>query len=147
MKKVLTLLVVCFMALGARMAMADVRTDSLGLTAGQQVDDLDSIWLFPQDAANYGNVADYRLGALGSDTSWGGMIAKDSDDIGFIGVYFNRPFNENNGITPNVNAADQNGILNGNTNWANMVNPAASSYWANFGNPSGNYLGDNAGFH
>jgi len=136
MKKVLALLVACFMVLGARLAMADTRTDSLGLTAGQQIDDLDSIWLFPQDAANYGNVADFRVGGLTADDSWGGIIHKDWDDVGYIGIYTNRPFNQNNGVTPNVNPANQNGILNGFTDWAQMVNPASSSYWGS------NYLYD-----
>ena len=82
------------MALGAKLAMADTRTDSLGLIAGDQIDDLDSIWLFPQDAANFGNVADFRIGALGADSSWGGVIDKVWDDIGYFAVYTGRPFNQ-----------------------------------------------------
>jgi len=141
MKKVLALLLGCFMALVATAVMADTRTDSLGLSAGKQIDDLDSIWLFPQDAANFGNVVDYRLGFLGSpNDDWGGIIHKDWDDVGYIGIYTARPFNNDHGPTPNVNAADQNGILNGNSNWANALNPAASSWWG------GNYVGQAGNF-
>jgi len=129
MKKVILLLLVCFMALGAKLAMADTRTDSLGLIAGDQIDDLDSIWLFPQDAANFGNVADFRIGALGADSSWGGVIDKVWDDIGYFAVYTGRPFNQSNGVTPNTPAADQNGILNGSFHWWQLSNPANSSYW------------------
>ena len=137
MKKALALLLVGFMVLGAKLALADTRTDSLGLAAGHQIDDLDSIWLFPQDAANFGNVVDYRLeGIGGTGDDWGGIIHKDFDEIGYIGVYTNRPFNQAFGVAPNTNAADQNGILNGFTSWSFMINPSSSSYWGS------NYLYD-----
>lgn len=130
MKKALVLSLICFMALGARLAMADTRTDALGLTAGNQVDDLDSIWLFPQDAGNYGNVVDLRLGnPNGAHIDWGGILHKDFDEIGFIGIYVNRPFNQSNGIAPNTNFVTQNGILNGTLTWANALNPGNISYW------------------
>jgi hypothetical protein len=147
MKKVLALLVVCFMALGARLAMADTRTDSLGLTAGQQVDDLDSIWLFPQDAANFGNVADFRLGYLGDGgdyaNPWFGIIHKDWDGLGYIGIYTGRPFNNaNDGIEPNVNPANQNGILTGNFSWYQLTSPYYSSFVAGWTNYNGARIGD-----
>jgi hypothetical protein len=81
-------------------------------------------------------VADFRLGALGAVDSWGGIIHKDWDDVGYIGIYTNRPFNQSNGVVPNTNPANQNGILNGFTSWGQMVNPASSSYWGS------NYLYD-----
>jgi len=146
MKKVIVLLLVCFMALGAPLAMADTRTDALGLTAGQQVDDLDSIWLFPQDAGNFGNVVDLRLnnpsydyGSGGDYGDWAGIIHKDWDEVGYLGVYFNRPFNQTNGISPNTQWANQQGILNGWNTWSNAVNPNNSSWMgAGLNNPNGN---------
>jgi len=103
----------------------------LGLSAGQQVDDLDSIWLFPQDAARNGNVVDFRLGFVGGGNNaadnWGGIIHKDWDELGYLGIYTNRPFDQNNGPAPNVPAANQNGILNGAWNWATIVSPYYAS--------------------
>jgi len=131
MKKVLVLLVaVCFMVLGASTAKADTRTDSLGLTAGQQVDDLDSIFLFPQDAASFGNVVDLRLGNPNgfNGQDWGGVIHKDWDNVGYFGIYTNKPFNMSDGITPNTPAANQNGILNGWTTWEHSLSPYYSAY-------------------
>ena len=119
MKKFLTLFAVCFMVLGAKWAMADSRTDSLGLTPGQQVDDLDSIWLYPQNAANFGNLVDNRMGTsansavLTPTNDWFGIIAQEWQDLGYIGVYTNRPFDQSNGIVPSSNPADQFGILDG----------------------------------
>ncbi len=124
MKKVLVLLLVCFMALGASLAMADTRTDSLGLTAGQQVDDLDSIWLFPQDAGSFGNVVDFRMGNPNGnvDQDWGGIIHKDFDEVGYLGIYYNRPFNDNY-IAPNRFESNNGGILNGSNNWTSAIFP------------------------
>jgi len=131
MKKVLVLLVaVCFMVLGASLAKADTRTDALGLTAGQQVDDLDSIWMFPQDAANFGNVVDLRLGNPQGNVSndWGGVIHKDIDSVGYLGLYANKPFNQADGLWANTPSANQNGVLNGRWTWDNLLSPYYSSY-------------------
>gem|GEM_PF-2657689 len=130
MKKVFLVLLVCFMALGAKLAMADTRTDALGLTAGQQVDDLDSIWMFPQDAGNFGNVVDFRMGNPNGANfaDWFGVIHKDFDEIGYIGVYTNRPFNQNDGLGSQAQWANQQGILNGNQSWSNMINPSNSNW-------------------
>jgi len=128
MKKVLLLLLVCFMALGATKAMADSRTDALGLTAGQQVDDLDSIWMFPQDAGSFGNVVDFRLGnPNGASVSqdWGGIIHKDFDEIGYIGVYYNRPMNDQY-LAPNRPVGNSNGIFNSGNTWAAQILPGNS---------------------
>jgi hypothetical protein len=143
MKKVLLMLLCGVMVLAAKFATADPRTDALGLTAGDQVDDLDSIWMFPQDAANYNNVVDLRLGNpngnVGND--WGGVIEKDADDIGYIGVYTNRPFDESDGIAPNVNAASLHGGFNGGTNWSEAISPVASSYYGGyFLNSAGSFV-------
>jgi len=118
------------MALGAKLAMADTRTDALGLTAGQQVDDLDSIWMFPQDAGNFGNVVDFRMGNPNGANfaDWFGVIHKDFDEIGYIGVYTNRPFNQNDGLGSQAQWANQQGILNGNQSWSNMINPSNSNW-------------------
>jgi len=145
MKKVLAWMLGCFMVLGVTAAQADVRTDSLGLSAGQQVDDLDSIWLFPQDAARNGNVVDFRLGFTNGSSAdnWGGIIHKDWDDVGYIGIYTKRPFDQSNGIVPNVPAANQNGILNGAWSWGNIVSPYYSSLvYNNNHTNSGAYVGD-----
>jgi len=140
MKKVIVLLLVCFMALGASLAMADTRTDSLGLTAGQQVDDLDSIWMFPQDAGNFGNVVDFRLGNPNGnvDDDWGGVIHKDFEEVGYIGIYYNRPFNDYY-ISPNRHSANSFGILNGGTNWANQILPG--NYGSQGTSAGGNFYG------
>lgn len=136
MKKVIALLLVCLMASFVSKANADTRTDSLGLTAGQQVDDLDSIWLYPEDAAKFGNVADYRLGvvsfAANAGDNWFGAIHKDFDEIGYLGFYANRPFQQSNGIAPVGPIANQNGILNGNVSWQNIANPANFAAGVNF---------------
>jgi len=138
MKKVLALSLICFMALGAKLALADTRTDALGLTAGQQVDDLDSIWLFPQDASSFGNVVDFRMGNPNGNHSydWGGIIHQDFSDLGYFGVYYNRPFdtNDGNGIQPNTPLANRAGILNGASSWANMMNPNNSAFFGPGGN-------------
>jgi len=148
MKKVLALLLGCFMVLGVTVARADVRTDSLGLSAGQQVDDIDSIWLFPQDAARNGNVVDFRLGATNGSAydNWGGIIHKDWDDVGYIGIYTNRPFDQSNGITPNTPLANQNGILDGAYDWRALVSPFQSATFYNSNHFWSNaYAGDDFG--
>jgi hypothetical protein len=119
------------MVLGTKWAMADSRTDSLGLTAGQQVDDLDSIWLFPQDAANFGNVVDTRLGSAAATKSvandWIGEISQEWPDVGYIGVYTKRPFNASNGVVPSFDPTDQYGIFNSvGGSWTNALNPLAA---------------------
>jgi hypothetical protein len=162
MKKTLVwLLAVCFMGMGASLALADTRTDSLGLSAGQQIDDLDSIWLFPQDAANFGNVVDYRLGLVGAGStladSWGGVISKEWDSVGYIGVYADRPFDMSNvngaaGPRPSENLANQFGILNGafgsaaagaGAAWTNALNPTTAA--AQGGAQIGTAIADHGG--
>ena len=115
------------MALGATKAMADSRTNSLGLTAGQQIDDLDGIWMYPQDAARFGNVADFRMASLGSSDNWFGVIHKDWDDIGYLGIYTNRPFNQSFGWNEGP-SANQNGILDGWNTWDQALSPFYSAY-------------------
>lgn len=125
------------MVMGVRSAFADARTDSLGLTAGQQIDDLDSIWLYPQDAANFGNVVDSRLGdGIENDLithPWVGIISQEWSDVGYIGVYTKRPFDMSNTIAPSENIANTYGILNGsfgvagaNNGWMLALNPTAA---------------------
>jgi len=155
MKKVFALMLICFMALGVKAALADTRTDALGLQAGTQVDDLDSIWMFPQAAGSFGNVVDFRLGAPSynygpDDTSadWGGIIHKDWDEIGYIGIYYNRPFNDTYSNRANINAANMNGIFNGRFNWDSAVSPYRSSYNTMVSGNNTAYLGspDNSFF-
>ena len=132
MKKVFALSLICFMALGATAVMADTRTNSLGLSAGQQIDDLDSIWLFPQTAANYGNVVDYRLENLGSTFgNWFGVIHKDWDDLGYIGIYVRRPMNQFFSADFSPFIANNFGILNGGNNWASDLDPSNSAWNSN----------------
>ncbi len=121
------------MVLGANWAMADSRTDSLGLTAGQQIDDLDSIWLFPQNAADFGNVVDNRFGTsansgvLTPDNDWFGIIDQEWPDLGYIGAYTKRPFNDSNGIVPAFAPENQFGIFNYiGGSWNNALDPLAA---------------------
>jgi len=96
MKKVLVLMVVCFMALGAKFASADA------IIAAQQADgrivnSVDVIFAgYVNEILNYKNTVDFRLngagGAFGAGTGeWGGIIDGKHDSIGTIGVYINRP--------------------------------------------------------
>ncbi len=152
MKKVIALLLVCFMALGASMALADTRDDSLGLTAGQQTDGLDSLPNFPQNAASFGNVVDFRLGDPNGAHygDWGGIIHKDFEELGYFGVYYNRPFNQSNGINPNNQWANNTGILNGFWNWSTLIEPSNSSWFGGVyapNNGSGAYYPNNPYSH
>jgi hypothetical protein len=97
MKKVLLMLLMGLMALGASVKVyASARVDSLG-TDIREVEDLDLIWLYPNKVVDYKNTVDFRLntggtGGWGNGTGeWGGVIAEESSLGGVVGVYVNRP--------------------------------------------------------
>ncbi len=103
-KKSLLLLSVLFIAFGITIqSQASSRLDSLSLDV-RQVDDIDLIWLYPNQIMQYKNTADFRLNNVGSigfgNTSgfgngvneWGGVIAEESALGGVVGVYVNRPY-------------------------------------------------------
>ena len=110
MKKVLLMLLMGLMALGASVKVyADARVDALG-TDIRQVEDLDLIWLYPNKVLQYKNTVDFRLnqgpwggtvpawnGNFGNGTGeCGGVIADESSLGGVVGVYVNRPAYLNN---------------------------------------------------
>lgn len=91
----------------ASIAKADSRLDGMGANV-QEVDDVDAIWLYPNQLLQYKNTVDFRLNPIGlSLTSlitteptttnglgineWGGVIHDLGDDFGTIATYVNRP--------------------------------------------------------
>lgn len=94
-------------------ALADTRTDSLSMDP-RLGEDLDIIWMYPNQALEYRDTADFRLNnsaaqtpgdlyGFGSEASasyavtvdqyeWGGVLDGKQKDIGVLGVYVNRPF-------------------------------------------------------
>jgi hypothetical protein len=90
-------------------AKADSRLDGMGADV-RQVDDVDGIWLYPNQILQYKNTVDFRLNPTGygsnvSNTAgnavvnangvgvneWGGVIHDLGDDFGTIATYVNRP--------------------------------------------------------
>jgi len=95
MKKALTLLLAAFMVLGASVAKADVRSDSLNSDINL-VDDIDQIWTYPNMVTQYKNVFDVRTNYLdsyntGNNAEWGGLLDGLHTDLGVIGAYVFRP--------------------------------------------------------
>jgi len=122
MKKILLLVLVCFMALVPLTASASVRTEGMGVLP-QQVDDLDLIWLFPQKIDEY-SLVDYRMEYLGPTDEWGGIIHKDPY-IGNWGLYVGRPFNGAPQINPEDHmyiAALFGSIIDGMNTWETRLN-------------------------
>ena len=96
MKKVLVLMVLFVMAIGAKVASADA------IIAAQQADgrivnSVDVIFAgYVNEILNYKNTVDFRLNGAGGGFGagageWGGIIDGKHDSIGTIGVYINRP--------------------------------------------------------
>ncbi|HXL72382.1 MAG TPA: hypothetical protein VN963_02045, partial [bacterium] len=95
----------------ATVAKADSRLDSLG-TNVQEVDDVDAIWLYPNQILQYKNTADFRLTTDGNNdvfgagaNEWGGVIHDLGDDFGTIATYVNRPSaikNDQGGLVPGL---------------------------------------------
>src|SRR5271155_3736405 len=88
----------------ATVAKADSRLDGMGADV-RQVDDVDGIWLYPNQILQYKNTVDFRLNptGLGSTVAgelvngngigtneWGGVIHDLGDDFGTIATYVNR---------------------------------------------------------
>jgi len=90
MKKVLGLLLVCFMVLGVTKAFADVRADSLNADI-RQIDDLDQIWFYPNLVNDYKNTFDIRTNYLNHNSEWGGFLDGQHTSLGVIGAYVYRP--------------------------------------------------------
>jgi hypothetical protein len=97
MKKGLLLLLAGVMAFSvAVQSMASARLDSMASNVWQ-VEDYDSIWLYPNKVLDYKNTVDFRLnnnfGGLGNAAdNWGGVIAEENELLGgVIGAYINRP--------------------------------------------------------
>jgi len=89
----------------ASVAKADARLDGMGVDV-RQVDDVDAIWLYPNEILQYKNTVDFRMsptglgsglgtaGTLGTgNNEWGGVIHDLGDDFGTIATYVNRPNN------------------------------------------------------
>jgi|GEM_PF-6767377 len=91
MKRILALLVVGFMVLGAKLAMADVRADALNVDP-QYIDDVDLIWLYPNLVTQYKNMFDVRTNYLNSNTTWGGFIDGEHTGLGTVAAYAFRPY-------------------------------------------------------
>jgi len=129
------------LALGvASVAKADARLDSLA-TDVRQVDDIDIIWLYPNQILSYKNTVDFRLnpsgnasGVGGSNTEWGGVIHDLGDDFGTIATYVNRPSAETTG-TSTLLGANRNLLTNYWQPAGGAGNPVATSsnldlFWA-----------------
>lgn len=97
MKKVLLLLLMGVMLLGAKSAMADAKLASQQGDA-RLIDNVDLIFLgYANKVVEYQNVLDFRLnsatGGFGAGTGeWGGLVDGKHTDLGVIGIYVNRPF-------------------------------------------------------
>jgi hypothetical protein len=92
----------------ASVAKADARLDGMGADV-RQVDDVDGIWLYPNQVLQYNNTVDFRLNNTGFGSTvagagladpaatgiginnWGGVIHDLGDDFGTIATYVNRP--------------------------------------------------------
>jgi hypothetical protein len=85
----------------ASVAKADARLDGMGADV-RQVDDVDGIWLYPNQILQYKNTVDFRLAPTGEGSTpetgtavgtneWGGVIHDLGDDFGTIATYVNRP--------------------------------------------------------
>jgi len=102
----------------ASVAKADARLDSLS-TDVHQVDDIDIIWLYPNQILSYKNTVDFRLNPQGLNlaangngtTEWGGVIHDLGDDFGTIGTYVNRPVSEKT-VTGSLLGATSNLLTN-----------------------------------
>jgi len=103
MKKVIGLLLVCFMALGAVKAFADTRSDSLNIDS-RFIDDVDNIFYYPNLVTDFKNMADTRTNYLGANGTWGGVLDGEHTGMGVIGAYVFRPFTYGGGRTWNYNA-------------------------------------------
>jgi hypothetical protein len=107
MRKSIVFLSVIFAAMAlAPRAKADSRID--GMSSDPRVtDDVDIIWMFPNQILNYSDKVDFRLnnsqGAWGDGLGeWGG-VTKNLTDLGMggvLGVYLNRPFAPSFGVYP-----------------------------------------------
>jgi hypothetical protein len=97
MKKVLLLLLMGVMLLGAKSAMADAKLSSQQGDA-RLIDNVDLIFMgYANKVVEYQNVLDFRLnngaGNFGNGTGeWGGLVDGKHTDLGVIGIYVNRPF-------------------------------------------------------
>ncbi len=127
MKKVLLMLLMGVMVLGAKFAFADARLDSLQGDA-RLIDDVDLIFLgYADKVVDYKNMADFRLNNAGGnfgdgDSEWGGVIDGEHTSLGVFGVYVNRPFGEANYNTAGTSAWLPTG---GSSNWTQTI----SSVW------------------
>jgi hypothetical protein len=96
MKKVLFLLLMSVMALGAKNVFADAIVDSQQAD-GRIVDSVDVIFAgYVNKVLEYKNNVDFRLnnasgGFGGGSSEWGGVIDGKHEDIGVLGIYVNRP--------------------------------------------------------
>ena len=101
MKKNLFLLFLILMAWSiARQSMADARLDAMS-SDPRITDDLDIIWMYPNEILQYKDTADFRLNNSNGYSNFGdgvgewGGFTKDLSEIGLEGVmavYLNRPF-------------------------------------------------------
>jgi len=103
MKKVIFLIMACFMVLGATSMSygQSSRLNSMN-AAGWQVDDQSNIFAFPNTGTLYSNILGVNFDDLSSSNKkWGGLTK--SSDIGTLGVFVNRP-----GVAPFRGTISQN---------------------------------------